>query len=200
MRRSQTGSSPLTRGKRRVNNRIRRRLRLIPAHAGKTQWQTGNPPGTPAHPRSRGENTAILNGSAAIDGSSPLTRGKLSPSARAPCCQRLIPAHAGKTAAARSRARRARAHPRSRGENGSACSMISVRSGSSPLTRGKHRYSSQWPSGSRLIPAHAGKTALLRRQARNEAAHPRSRGENLGDAGAASCAGGSSPLTRGKRR
>ena len=50
------GSSPLTRGKLHRNNPRQRRVRLIPAHAGKTRppWPGGY--GQAAHPRSRGEN------------------------------------------------------------------------------------------------------------------------------------------------
>ena len=51
-------------------------------------------------------------------------------------------------------------------------------SGSSPLTRGKHRSVSKTLLHRRLIPAHAGKTIRAARIARRHRAHPRSRGEN----------------------
>ena len=50
------GSSPLTRGKRHARRDGRRRARLIPAHAGKTQGARGAEVSARAHPRSRGEN------------------------------------------------------------------------------------------------------------------------------------------------
>ena len=50
------GSSPLTRGKRTLSSRFRTRLRLIPAHAGKTRVNAGTDSLSWAHPRSRGEN------------------------------------------------------------------------------------------------------------------------------------------------
>ena len=50
------GSSPLTRGKRTLCRRVGRRLRLIPAHAGKTQAPARELRVLRAHPRSRGEN------------------------------------------------------------------------------------------------------------------------------------------------
>ena len=53
--------------------------------------------------------------------------------------------------------------------------------------------------GSRLIPAHAGKTSQHGRTPIALTAHPRSRGENPRDALTRSSQGGSSPLTRGKR-
>ena len=50
-----------------------------------------------------------------------------------------------------------------------------------------------------LIPAHAGKTFHLFGFDSTHWAHPRSRGENTGDASACRPQVGSSPLTRGKR-
>ena len=49
-----------------------------------------------------------------------------------------------------------------------------------------------------LIPAHAGKTVTQITHDYDRAAHPRSRGENSGDARTPTAGGGSSPLTRGK--
>ena len=71
----------------------------------------------------------------------------------------LIPAHAGKTTPRNCPAWRARAHPRSRGENDliRVAGYLSV--GSSPLTRGKRGGVPFGGVGLRLIPAHAGKTA-----------------------------------------
>ena len=51
------GSSPLTRGKPTPVLGARLRVRLIPAHAGKTTSWEPSPSPTQAHPRSRGENT-----------------------------------------------------------------------------------------------------------------------------------------------
>ena len=50
----------------------------------------------------------------------------------------------------------------------------------------------------RLIPAHAGKTEAEGFEALCDAAHPRSRGENMFSTRAFSSGNGSSPLTRGK--
>ena len=111
------GSSPLTRGKRRVLVGARDERRLIPAHAGKTWRRAWKTDWVKAHPRSRGENSPSTFCATAIAGSSPLTRGKRIPAPIRSSGTRLIPAHAGKTesqAAARSLSK---AHPRSRGEN-----------------------------------------------------------------------------------
>ena len=76
------------------------------------------------------------------------------------------------------RARRGRAHPRSRGENAGELGAGIVGAGSSPLTRGKQGLGpvANQPVG--LIPAHAGKTKHCRTQHTFYRAHPRSRGEN----------------------
>ena len=93
------GSSPLTRGKPRGLVGHCEALGLIPAHAGKTVRQHRCSRFRTAHPRSRGENDVHGAVGEGVDGSSPLTRGKLG--RLPPLCvvRRLIPAHAGKTVA-----------------------------------------------------------------------------------------------------
>ena len=54
--------------------------------------------------------------------------------------------------------RRARAHPRSRGENLTTFLEDNWEVGSSPLTRGKRRAARVADAAHGLIPAHAGKT------------------------------------------
>ena len=71
-----TGSSPLTRGKLRRARGLRSRVRLIPAHAGKTATRSRIAVASPAHPRSRGENSVTRLRDTHANGSSPLTRGK----------------------------------------------------------------------------------------------------------------------------
>ena len=153
------GSSPLTRGKRAVLRLHAVRVRLIPAHAGKTRQASGRRVLGWAHPRSRGENTVGVADTCLTAGSSPLTRGKPAVAGCTSRADRLIPAHAGKTSVFLSGYRRKPAHPRSRGEN-----CVQVRPwdhcvGSSPLTRGKPDISRPGVAAARLIPAHAGKTA-----------------------------------------
>ena len=91
------GSSPLTRGKQDGPNYIAGRLRLIPAHAGKTVSGLGGHFGLPAHPRSRGENLSRVAWMPPTPGSSPLTRGKRPCPSHPGRPSGLIPAHAGKT-------------------------------------------------------------------------------------------------------
>ena len=151
-----------------------------------------------AHPRSRGENLNLGGVRPDMAGSSPLTRGKHSPRAGYSASRRLIPAHAGKTGLARRRPARARAHPRSRGENAFHAPHRGTGPGSSPLTRGKRETGRSDVSLIRLIPAHAGKTLRSARLSSPGWAHPRSRGENSMVTVTRAGSRGSSPLTRGK--
>ena len=111
------GSSPLTRGKHLQLPELRRRARLIPAHAGKTNSGVGAGNHAWAHPRSRGENRSQRDHIGHLVGSSPLTRGKLASPLDAVDAGRLIPAHAGKTVEMPVKGKPDAAHPRSRGEN-----------------------------------------------------------------------------------
>ena len=111
------GSSPLTRGKLLRRRRVACGGRLIPAHAGKTARGRDAEAGPRAHPRSRGENSAMAAFCSATLGSSPLTRGKLELGPQPDDVPGLIPAHAGKTPPAPGVEHPPGAHPRSRGEN-----------------------------------------------------------------------------------
>ena len=192
------GSSPLTRGKQQVDVSEADVLGLIPTHAGKTSEHAGGSLRGGAHPHSRGENPLTAASSAAADGSSPLTRGKLVVSLAVQPFDGLIPTHAGKTTARSTSSPPLRAHPHSRGENEGADKASTTGSGSSPLTRGKHTRREIARDEHRLIPTHAGKTASTRKARPLSRAHPHSRGENS----RAPCTwrriAGSSPLTRGK--
>ena len=192
------GSSPLTRGKRRFRGLRVPRGGLIPAHAGKTPLVHASRFHRWAHPRSRGENLNLGVECIEIGGSSPLTRGKRLLRSRISPRPGLIPAHAGKTTSARPEYAPIRAHPRSRGENGTTLGKTDARLGSSPLTRGKHGVEGGVSGREGLIPAHAGKTSRPRSALSPAWAHPRSRGENRYTRARWLWRLGSSPLTRGK--
>ena len=157
-RRRHHGSSPLTRGKRVPYPHPTCNTGLIPAHAGKTLRRRSAITGMTAHPRSRGENASLAGSMPNAAGSSPLTRGKQVHLFAFPASTGLIPAHAGKTPAFGVGRRPTAAHPRSRGENRNASAFRPLRTGSSPLTRGKRLRPGRYASVRRLIPAHAGKT------------------------------------------
>ena len=193
-----TGSSPLMRGKPVSVPSDEPVGGLIPTHAGKT-------PACPspfyrrwAHPRSRGENTAIPRRCVSRRGSSPLTRGKRHVVPPRRIHQGLIPAHAGKTSASPYGTARKWAHPRSYGENGFIQVASPANEGSSPLMRGKRDTAAAAVGAAGLIPAHAGKTHRSAHCACRRGAHPRSRGENSTSRLVAAAGAGSSPLTRGK--
>ena len=195
----ETGSSPLTRGKPARNLFGDALDRLIPAHAGKTDAfpRAYLCPG--AHPRSRGENSGVVQISLPSAGSSPLTRGKRPSVTPQEASRGLIPAHAGKTKWYQVPGGTKRAHPRSRGENEAHCLVPSGVYGSSPLTRGKPLNHGLQGFVDGLIPAHAGKTPRSRWLRGSGRAHPRSRGENFNQPLVLNGWQGSSPLTRGKR-
>ena len=172
------GSSPLTRGKHQGGGRRRRRMGLIPAHAGKTVLARLGGADAEAHPRSRGENTLPSWPPTPCEGSSPLTRGKLRAHVLPARRRGLIPAHAGKTVDTARVDTHARAHPRSRGENLDTRERGRSSPGSSPLTRGKRVDAHGRVQRAGLIPAHAGKTRGRPDSVVAEQAHPRSRGEN----------------------
>ena len=153
-----------------------------------------------AHPRSRGENFLIVEVAEKLDGSSPLTRGKLRGATGAHADRGLIPAHAGKTPSVDVAVSFSGAHPRSRGENRVRRCARGWWLGSSPLTRGKPRYTVGPMGVHGLIPAHAGKTRRRGSATRRGRAHPRSRGENHRIKSVAASVTGSSPLTRGKHQ
>ena len=153
-----SGSSPLTRGKLHLLGNDRRIIRLIPAHAGKTRSARGSKPNRWAHPRSRGENVTTVTKARAVEGSSPLTRGKPTPCIDRGGADRLIPAHAGKTSYPTKPRPHLPAHPRSRGENDRCDCRVDLVKGSSPLTRGKLWTVDSVSQPYGLIPAHAGKT------------------------------------------
>ena len=172
------GSSPLTRGKHVGRQSVIVSVRLIPAHAGKTQARQWKRWGPSAHPRSRGENAYVTGADNLCSGSSPLTRGKPWSDLTGTARPRLIPAHAGKTRGFRAKTVAGGAHPRSRGENDASASPARASGGSSPLTRGKLVVMIASVLASGLIPAHAGKTDWRQLNPMRAAAHPRSRGEN----------------------
>ena len=156
--RSQAGSSPRMRGKRRKQRDRSQSEGLIPAHAGKTSSRAPRRWKSRAHPRACGENTKRLFFVAMVRGSSPRMRGKRK-SVLAEIIQRgLIPAHAGKTPFHGSGRGSVGAHPRACGENNTVRSYLRKKLGSSPRMRGKRRSSRSPYPCRRLIPAHAGKT------------------------------------------
>ena len=71
------------------------------------------------------------------------------------------------------------AHPRACGENTIADQLLHLLVGSSPRMRGKPLFQIFALAEPRLIPAHAGKTVIVRSVSVRSPAHPRACGENI---------------------
>ena len=114
-RRHQPGSSPLTRGGRRLCSRVPQESGLIPAYAGRTTPNDQSEAHHRAHPRLRGADYWFSGSRMSGRGSSPLTRGG-HPGWHYPLGdRRLIPAYAGRTRQRSTPYGYHRAHPRLRG-------------------------------------------------------------------------------------
>ena len=110
------------------------------------------------HPRVRGENVFCKPPQAGVLGTSPRARGKQVDSLERYGYPRNIPACAGKTRSVMLSCWNSWEHPRVRGENSLLCELRAGLAGTSPHTRGKPPANTPKPTGSRNIPAHAGKT------------------------------------------
>ena len=93
------GSSPRMRGKRRLVREQHHRIRIIPAHAGQTSSVAPKRVDCPDHPRACGANPKGTTRVELRIGSSPRMRGKRRRQAAVRQADRIIPAHAGQTAA-----------------------------------------------------------------------------------------------------
>ena len=174
------GSSPLTRGTRKVGPDELIRLRFIPAYAGNSSLIHSSLMETTVHPRLRGELASCKCVCSHEHGSSPLTRGTQRRSSRGPYRRWFIPAYAGNSWIQCAAQRCSTVHPRLRGELTIRISMVICTSGSSPLTRGTLN-DSPYKALTRTV-------------------HPRLRGELLNGAPLSQDQGGSSPLTRGTQK
>ena len=119
-RKSQTGSSPLSRGIRGSSLMARAIRRIIPALAGNTTNAKGHEQTNSDHPRSRGEYGHGTGQSMFLPGSSPLSRGILGSIDTTLDIVGIIPALAGNTPSLKKSRNGRRDHPRSRGEYGVA--------------------------------------------------------------------------------
>ena len=195
-------------------------MRLIPARAGNIPLPQPPPSSSSAHPRPCGEHALFNTAPAALLGSSPLAQGTSTRHRHSVHRRRLIPTRAGNIGRTQSCRQRPSIHPRSRGEHLKAliggmkwCGSSPLargtheegaqgvfREGSSPLARGTLRWFLWLYPGLRLIPTRAGNTFSSTSCAHLPAAHPRSRGEHLGNFVGTLFAPGSSPLARGTLR
>ena len=155
-----SGSPPLTRGKARDMLNEFNEVRITPAYAGKSVLLPFFSCFPKDHPRLRGEKLMVEWSNKHEQGSPPLTRGKVGRRYLTAERRRITPAYAGKSFAPRSVRRRARDHPRLRGEKEAGLIETERAGGSPPLTRGKEDHQ---PNGSEAIgitPAYAGKRII----------------------------------------
>ena len=145
------------RGKGRQNNHAISNVRIIPAHAGKSDGRPDKARRARDHPRSCGEKASHHRILRFPLGSSPLMRGKEAGRQEEEKAVRIIPAHAGKRTRSAERILCMGDHPRSCGEKGSNSSPGLSLPGSSPLMRGKDTLYFFCKSPDGIIPAHAGK-------------------------------------------
>ena len=131
------GSPPRMRGKLDVTVGTPERLRITPAHAGKTFFLSTEALVSADHPRACGENIPSILLCSNCFGSPPRMRGKLAGVLGGVAEVRITPAHAGKTSRRRSCSRPAADHPRACGENGRVAFDRGDRAGSPPRMRGK---------------------------------------------------------------
>ena len=133
-------------------------------------------PGSPVHPRRRGEHTIRR---------------------RTPTNRRFIPAGAGNTPTELNLAWPRTVHPRRRGEHIDQRAGFCAIDGSSPQARGTPLHHVDRPAGERFIPAGAGNTSQNPTLNVSWSVHPRRRGEHLLIRSRCWMASGSSPQARG---
>ena len=173
------GSSPLARGLLIYRPFQEGGRGIIPARAGSTPFDVGEPAQAGDHPRSRGVYVVLIPGRhrqcldhprsrgvyasshwdrSARKGSSPLARGLHNERISKLLENGIIPARAGSTKAPPQNSAWTGDHPRSRGvyDDGSWRSRVSV--GSSPLARGLQCVRRADDAVVRIIPARAGST------------------------------------------
>ena len=152
------------------------------------------------HPRERGEHRHHCHHGSETLGSSPRARGTQGADVGRIDGGRFIPASAGNTRGARSRAAERSVHPRERGEHPSSKPTTTPSCGSSPRARGTPPCAGRASGCWRFIPASAGNTFDPSTAHHTKTVHPRERGEHSGGWFSRGSPFGSSPRARGTPR
>ena len=174
------------------------RIRITPAHAGKTLGRKNPCCAAADHPRACGENAGVNPLAESSPLSPPRMRGKRLREHIDREIPRITPAHAGKTRPPAFCTQISSDHPRACGENAFLVSLLYSSHGSPPRMRGKPPRPDSLRGAHRITPAHAGKTRRMCWPTRISADHPRACGENTASASPAGAAPGSPPRMRGK--
>ena len=151
---------------------------ITPAGAGKTCRPKTRRSARRDHPRRCGENAAGDIRYSNRTGSPPQVRGKPAGLSANEYMERITPAGAGKTLAARLILASGGDHPRRCGENARTHRRESTHLGSPPQVRGKRDACYIGRDGDRITPAGAGKTCGRIVRAKGSRDHPRRCGEN----------------------
>ena len=192
------GSSPRVRGKAPRRGGRLRPQRIIPAGAGKRVALGDGLRGAEDHPRGCGEKTTGAHLLANVGGSSPRVRGKVAAFLRSRGIWGIIPAGAGKSDNGIPQFDRVEDHPRGCGEKCGMPGTAPPGEGSSPRVRGKGLPGGDPPRRRGIIPAGAGKSALVSPKAGWKRDHPRGCGEKVNPRLWPIWLQGSSPRVRGK--
>ena len=157
------GSSPRMRGALKLGLPIHVLSRIIPADAGSTGTPTRSCCRSTNHPRGCGEHLLMYIDYLCHLGSSPRMRGTQALAPDRPAWAGIIPADAGSTILAYTRAASELDHPRGCGEHAGLTYQVPSVIGSSPRMRGARRVAALVDRDRRIIPADAGNTPRLRR-------------------------------------
>ena len=174
---SSLGSPPRGRGKVFLLTSCHRRAGITPAWAGKSHPRTAARHLLEDHPRVGGEKTTDHPQGQAPGGSPPRGRGKVPGSASGHPAPRITPAWAGKRALCRRSISAPKDHPRVGGEKAKDAQPSGPRTGSPPRGRGKAERKETAMMLSRITPAWAGKSIILRLDVKGNRDHPRVGGE-----------------------
>ena len=194
------GPPPHARGSLPARPHRRHVRRPTPACAGitRTAWEHHHADG--AHPRMRGDHAHILGTWDGVSGPPPHARGSRALGCEHEAGHGPTPACAGITGRLVARPRRARAHPRMRGDHRDARERNIDLGGPPPHARGSRVLLPAGRQHQRPTPACAGITTLRRLYPHLTTAHPRMRGDHPSRARGAGRCGGPPPHARGSRR
>ena len=150
------------------------------------------------HPREYGENIAVHDMGAVIEGSSPRIRGELSMLMALSILPGIIPANTGRIWCRGGELHPAWDHPREYGENQVEFKLPPGEAGSSPRIRGESTLYLPDQTILRIIPANTGRIPRSLFASSEDTDHPREYGENCVHHCACSTRLGSSPRIRGE--
>ena len=172
-----TGLSPRGRGNPSRQTWRTRKIRSIPAWAGKPHPAPRSPRPRRVYPRVGGETAAGPASGPASEGLSPRGRGNRPCTAGSMPSRRSIPAWAGKPISCRDELNHEKVYPRVGGETPAPQHRDAIDAGLSPRGRGNPSYIPGISIALRSIPAWAGKPARSGASASRPEVYPRVGGE-----------------------